>query len=84
MIFKQRSVGASIYAALAENNFSVEELKTALSKMEVDCPDMFHLPGADFSTGSLGMDCQQEWEMAYGKKDRKDHKVYVVLWRWRM
>ena len=82
MILSKGHAGASIYAALAENNFfSVEELKTHYQNgSRLSGHVSHHLPGVDFSTGSLGHGLSAGVGMAYAaKKDRKDHKVYVVL-----
>lgn len=82
-ILSKGHAGASIYAALAENGFfPVEELKTHYANgSRLSGHVSHHLPGIDFSTGSLGHGLSAGVGMAYAaKKDRKlDHKVYVVL-----
>lgn len=82
-ILSKGHAGASIYAALAENGFfSVEELKTHYANgSRLSGHVSHHLPGVDFSTGSLGHGLSAGVGMAYAaKKDGKlDHKVYVVL-----
>ena len=75
--------GAAIYAALAEEGFfPVEELKTHYQNgSRLSGHVSHHLPGVDFSTGSLGHGLSAAAGMAYAaKKDGvTDHKVYVVL-----
>lgn len=82
-ILSKGHAGASIYAALAENGFfPVEELKTHYANgSRLSGHVSHHLPGVDFSTGSLGHGLSAAAGMAYAaKKDGKmDHKVYVVL-----
>lgn len=81
-ILSKGHAGAAIYAALAENNFfAVEELKTHYANgSRLSGHVSHHLPGVDFSTGSLGHGLSAGTGMAYAaKKDRKDHRVYVVL-----
>lgn len=81
-ILSKGHAGASIYAALAENGFfEVEELKTHYQNgSRLSGHVSHHLPGVDFSTGSLGHGLSAGVEMAYAaKKDGKSHKVYVVL-----
>lgn len=82
-ILSKGHAGASIYAALAENGFfPVEELKTHYANgSRLSGHVSHHLPGVDFSTGSLGHGLSAACGMAYAaKKDRiTDHKVYVVL-----
>lgn len=81
-ILSKGHAGASIYASLAENGFfEVEELKTHYQNgSRLSGHVSHHLPGVDFSTGSLGHGLSAGTGMAYAaKKDRKDHKVYVVL-----
>ena len=55
-ILSKGHAGASIYAALAENGFfSVEELKTHYANgSRLSGHVSHHVPGVDFSTGSLG------------------------------
>lgn len=81
-ILSKGHAGASIYAALAENGFfEVEELKTHYQNgSRLSGHVSHHLPGVDFSTGSLGHGLSAATGMAYAaKKDGKTHKVYVVL-----
>lgn len=81
-ILSKGHAGASIYAALAENGFfEVEELKTHYQNgSRLSGHVSHHLPGVDFSTGSLGHGLSAGAGMAYAaKKDGKAHKVYVVL-----
>jgi transketolase len=81
-ILSKGHAGAAIYAALAENGFfEVEELKTHYANgSRLSGHVSHHLPGVDFSTGSLGHGLSAGAGMAYAaKKDRKEHKVYVVL-----
>lgn len=82
-ILSKGHAGAAIYAALAEEGFfPVEELKTHYQNgSRLSGHVSHHLPGVDFSTGSLGHGLSAGVGMAYAaKKDRKDdHKVYVVL-----
>lgn len=82
MILSKGHAGASIYAALAENGFfPVEELKTHYQNgSRLSGHVSHHLPGVDFSTGSLGHGLSAAAGMAYAlKKDGGKQKVYVVL-----
>lgn len=82
MILSKGHAGASIYAALAENGFfDIEELKTHYANGSRLSGHVSHkLPGIDFSTGSLGHGLSAGAGMALAaKKDKKNHKVYVVL-----
>ena len=82
MILSKGHAGASIYAALAESGFfPVEELKTHYANgSRLSGHVSHHLPGVDFSTGSLGHGLSAGVGMAYAlKKDRKPNRVYVVL-----
>ncbi len=81
-ILSKGHAGASVYAALAESGFfAVEELKTHYQNgSRLSGHVSHHLPGVDFSTGSLGHGLSAGTGMAYAaKKDHKTHKVYVVL-----
>lgn len=82
-ILSKGHAGASIYAALAEEGFfPVEELKTHYQNgSRLSGHVSHHLPGVDFSTGSLGHGLSAACGMAYAaKKDRDDsHRVFVVL-----
>lgn len=81
-ILSKGHAGASIYAAIAENGFfDVEELKTHYQNgSRLSGHVSHHLPGIDFSTGSLGHGLSAGTGMAYAiKKDGKAQKVFVVL-----
>lgn len=81
-ILSKGHAGASIYAALAENGFfPPEELKTHYQNgSRLSGHVSHHLPGVDFSTGSLGHGLSAGAGMAYAaKKDGKRHRVFVVL-----
>jgi transketolase len=81
-ILSKGHAGASIYAALAERGFfPVEELKTHYQNgSRLSGHVSHHLPGVDFSTGSLGHGLSAGAGMAYAaKKDGKNHNVYVVI-----
>lgn len=82
-ILSKGHAGASLYAALAENGFfPVEELKTHYQNgSRLSGHVSHHLPGVDFSTGSLGHGLSAACGMAYvAKKDKVDnHRVFVVL-----
>ncbi len=81
-ILSKGHAGASIYAALAETGFfDVKELKTHYANgSRLSGHVSHHLPGIDFSTGSLGHGLSAGVGMAYAlKKDGKSPKVYVVL-----
>lgn len=81
-ILSKGHAGASIYAALAESGFfAVEELKTHYANgSRLSGHVSHHLPGVDFSTGSLGHGLSAGAGMAYAaKKDGNDHRVFVVL-----
>lgn len=82
MILSKGHAGASIYAALAESGFfPIEELKTHYQNgSRLSGHVSHHLPGVDFSTGSLGHGLSAGAGMAYAlKKDGKSQKVYIVL-----
>ena len=82
-ILSKGHAGAAIYAALAEEGFfPVDELKTHYANgSRLSGHVSHHLPGVDFSTGSLGHGLSAGVGMAYAaKKDLDDgHRVYVVL-----
>ena len=81
-ILSKGHAGASIYATLAESGFfEVEELKTHYQNgSRLSGHVSHHLPGVDFSTGSLGHGLSAAVGMAYAiKKDCKSYKVYCVL-----
>lgn len=82
MILSKGHAGASIYAALAESGFfEVGELKTHYANgSRLSGHVSHHLPGIDFSTGSLGHGLSAGAGMAYSiKKDKKENHVFVVL-----
>ncbi len=81
-ILSKGHAGASVYAALAESGFfQVEELKTHYADgSRLSGHVSHHVPGVDFSTGSLGHGLSAGVGMAYAiKKDKKENRVYVVL-----
>lgn len=81
-ILSKGHAGASIYAALAEAGFfDVDELKTHYANgSRLSGHVSHHVPGVDFSTGSLGHGISAAVGMAYAaKKDKKQHRVYAVL-----
>lgn len=82
IILSKGHAGASIYAALAECGFfDAEELKTHYANgSRLSGHVSHHVPGVDFSTGSLGHGLSAAAGMAYAlKKDRKEERVFVVL-----
>ena len=83
LILSKGHAGAAIYAALSEEGFfPVEELKTHYANgSRLSGHVSHHLPGVDFSTGSLGHGLSAAVGMAYAaKKDRiTDHRVFAVL-----
>ncbi len=83
LILSKGHAGASIYTALAEEGFfSVEELKTHYQNgSRLSGHVSHHVPGVDFSTGSLGHGLSAACGMAYAAKKHKitDHRVFVVL-----
>lgn len=81
-ILSKGHAGASIYAALAENGFfNVEELKTHYQNgSRLSGHVSHHLPGVDFSTGSLGHGLSAAAGIAYTlKKDKRNERVFVVM-----
>ena len=81
-ILSKGHAGAAIYAALAEKGFfEVNELKTHYANgSRLSGHVSHHLPGVDFSTGSLGHGLSAGTGMAYAmKKDGKEERVFVVL-----
>jgi len=82
-ILSKGHAGAAIYVALAEEGFfPVEELKTHYANgSRLSGHVNHHLPGVDFSTGSLGHGLSAACGMAYAaKKDGiTGHRVFVVL-----
>ena len=82
-ILSKGHAGASIYAALAERGFfPVEELTTHYANgSRLSGHVSHHVPGVDFSTGSLGHGLSAACGMAYAAKKSHDysHRVFVVL-----
>lgn len=82
-ILSKGHAGASIYAALAEEGFfPVEELKTHYQNgSRLSGHVSHHLPGVDFSTGSLGHGLSAACGMAYAAKKDGDnsHRFFCVL-----
>lgn len=81
-ILSKGHAGASIYAALAESGFfATEELKTHYSDgSRLSGHVSHHLPGVDFSTGSLGHGLPAGAGMAYAdKKAGNDRRTFVVM-----
>lgn len=81
-ILSKGHAGAALYAALAEQGFfNTEELKTHYADgSRLSGHISHHVPGVDFSTGSLGHGLSVAVGMALAaKKDGKKHKIYVVL-----
>lgn len=81
-ILSKGHAGAAIYAALAECGFfDVEELKTHYQNgSRLSGHVSHHLPGIDFSTGSLGHGLSVAAGFAYAlKKDGRNERSFVVL-----
>ncbi len=81
-ILSKGHAGAAVYAALAEcGYFDVNELRTHYQNgSRLSGHVSHHLPGIDFSTGSLGHGLSAGAGMAIAaKQDKKDHRVFVVL-----
>lgn len=81
-ILSKGHAGAAIYAALAETGFfDVGELKTHYQNgSRLSGHVSHHLPGVDFSTGSLGHGLSAAVGMAYAaKKDSRKHE-YMLYW----
>lgn len=82
VILSKGHAGAAIYAALAESGFfPIEELKTHYANgSRLSGHVSHHVPGVDFSTGSLGHGLSAAAGMAYAaKKDGKEYRVFAVL-----
>ncbi len=83
VILSKGHAGASIYAALAEMGFfDIEELKTHYANgSRLSGHVSHHLPGIDFSTGSLGHGLSAGAGMAFALKQNSnnDSRVFVVL-----
>lgn len=81
-ILSKGHAGGAIYATLAECGFfPVEELKTHYQNgSRLSGHVSHHLPGVDFSTGSLGHGLSAAAGMAVAaKQDGKSHRVFAVL-----
>lgn len=81
-ILSKGHAGAAVYAALAETGFfGIEELKTHYQNgSRLSGHVSHHLPGVDFSTGSLGHGLSAAAGMAYAlKKGGRAPRVYTVL-----
>ena len=81
-ILSKRHAGASVYAAIAENGFfDVAELKTHYANgSRLSGHVSHHLPGIDFSTGSLGHGLPVAAGRALAaKQDRKSFRSFVVM-----
>lgn len=82
IILSKGHSGAAIYSALAECGFfNVEELKTHYADgSRLSGHVSHHVPGVDFSTGSLGHGLSAGAGMALAAKQNKlSHKVFVIL-----
>lgn len=81
-ILSKGHAGASVYAALAETGyFDVSELKTHYQNgSRLSGHVSHHLPGVDFSTGSLGHGLSAGLGMAIAaKQDKRENRVFVVM-----
>lgn len=81
-VMSKGHAGAAVYAALAECGFfDPTELKTHYANgSRLSGHVSHHLPGVDFSTGSLGHGLSAAAGMALAaKKDGKHHRVFAVL-----
>lgn len=81
-ILSKGHAGASVYAAIAENGFfPVEELKTHYENgSRLSGHVSHHLPGIDFSTGSLGHGLPVAAGRALAsKQDGKSFRSFVVM-----
>ena len=81
-ILSKGHAGASVYAAIAENGFfDVEELKTHYADgSRLSGHVSHHLPGIDFSTGSLGHGLPVAAGRALAaKQDNKNFRSFVVM-----
>ncbi len=81
-ILSKGHAGASVYAALAESGFfDIKELKTHYQNgSRLSGHVSHHLPGIDFSTGSLGHGLSAAVGIAYAlKKDGRNERTFVVL-----
>ena len=81
-ILSKGHAGASVYAALAESGyFDVSELTTHYQNgSRLSGHVSHHLPGVDFSTGSLGHGLSAGVGMAIAaKQDKRQNRVFVVM-----
>ena len=81
-VLSKGHAGAAVYSALAESGFfKIEELKTHYQNgSRLSGHVSHHLPGIDFSTGSLGHGLSAAVGMAVAaKQDNKKHRVFAVL-----
>lgn len=81
-ILSKGHAGAAIYAALAESGFfDPAELKTHYQNgSRLSGHVSHHVPGVDFSTGSLGHGLSAAAGMALAaKQDGRNNRVFVVL-----
>ncbi len=81
-VLSKGHAGAALYAALAEEGFfDVTELMTHYADgSRLSGHVSHHVPGVDFSTGSLGHGLSAAAGMAYAaKKDGKTYRTYAVL-----
>lgn len=82
LILSKGHAGAALYAALAENGFfDVGELKTHYANgSRLSGHVSHHVPGVDFSTGSLGHGLAAAAGMALAaKQDKKEHWIFAIL-----
>ena len=81
-VMSKGHAGAAVYASLAESGFfKVEELKTHYQNgSRLSGHVSHHIPGIDFSTGSLGHGLSAAAGMAVAaKQSKKTHRVFAVL-----
>src|SRR5215475_9408125 len=82
-VLSKGHAGAGVYAALAETGFfPVERLRGHCTNGSALCGHISHIdvPGAEFSTGSLGHGLPVASGMALAaKRDGKNHRVFVLL-----
>jgi transketolase len=82
-ILSKGHAGAAVYATLAEFNFFPKEWLNQFCQNEsylLGHLTHHHVPGVEFSTGSLGHGLSVACGMALAaKRDHKNYKVYVIL-----
>jgi len=82
-VLSKGHAGAGVYAALAETGFfPVERLRDHCANGSALCGHLSHIdvPGAEFSTGSLGHGLPVATGMALAaKRDGKNHRIFVLL-----